>query len=86
MPVSQLRAPDAEWTGDGKMENHDKMGSKNPARKRSKMDHKDEQRRTDGQSRMDSELLIVDFRLPIDSGAIRHTAFSIDNRQSSIVN
>ena len=50
------------------------------------MDHKDEQRRRDGQSRMDSELLIVDFRLPIDSGAIRHTAFSIDNRQSSIVN
>jgi hypothetical protein len=50
------------------------------------MDHKDEQRRRDGQSRMDSELLIVDFRLPIGSGAIRQTAFSIDNRQSSIVN
>jgi hypothetical protein len=29
---------------------------------------------------------IVDCRLPIDSGEIRHNAFSIDNRQSSIGN
>ena len=28
----------------------------------------------------------VDCRLPIDSGAIRHNAFSIDNRQSAIGN
>jgi hypothetical protein len=29
-------------------------------------------------------LPIVDFRLLIDSGAIRHTAFSIDNWRSPI--
>jgi hypothetical protein len=32
------------------------------------------------------ELPLVDFRLPIDSEGIGHTAFSIDNRQSSIGN
>ncbi|MGO8789805.1 MAG: hypothetical protein ACLQVL_20800, partial [Terriglobia bacterium] len=29
---------------------------------------------------------IADGRLPMDSGAIRHSVFSIDNRQSTIIN